>query len=125
MPTILSTHADEQSTYVVTAAFTDENGDAVVPNSIVWSLTDEDGVVVNSREDEAVGSPAASIDIVLKGADLKVTGTADVVRVVTVEATYTSDLGANLPLKGAARFVIDNLVAVSSSSSSSSSSSTS
>ena len=109
MATTLSAAADG-STYIVTAAFTDEADAAVVPDSITWTLTDADGTVVNSREAVAVVTPAASYDIVLAGADLLYSTAAT--RVLTVEATYTSDAGAGLPLKAACRFVVEDLVAV-------------
>ena len=35
------------------------------------------------------------------------------VRVFTVKATYTSDAGSGLPLKGACKFVVEDLVAES------------
>ena len=108
---ILSDHATERSTYVVDVAFRDEDGAAVVPTSAVWTLTDDLGTAINEREDEAI-TPAASVAIVLSGADLAVAGAVAVTRILTVEAVYTSDLGADLPLKQEIRFVIDPLVAV-------------
>ncbi len=69
MPATLTTNAVEKSTYIVTAAFTDEDGDAVTPNAgLVWTLTDMNGVVINSREDVSI-SPDTSVDIVLSGND--------------------------------------------------------
>jgi len=111
--TILDTHAQEESTFVVTVAFEDEDGNAVAPTSANWTLTDEDGTVINNREDVAISSPTSSEDIVLSGDDLAVTETGDAVRVLTVEALYNSALGTGLPLKAEGRFVVDNLVAES------------
>ena len=43
-------NANERSTYVITAAFTDETGAPVTPNNgLVWSLMDPLGTVMNSR----------------------------------------------------------------------------
>ena len=61
--------AIEQSTYVITASFTDETGAAVVPNSVTWTLVNGDGQVVNSRSAVSV-TPASSVTIVLSGDDL-------------------------------------------------------
>lgn len=113
MPTNIDTHATEKSTYIVTAAFTDEDGAAVSPATLTWTLTDSSGSVINSREDVAVSDPGTSEDIVLSGADLGVTETGDVVRIITFEGTYNHvDHGNGLALTGSARFVVDNLKAV-------------
>lgn len=106
----LITHAKDQSTYQVTAAFTDAAGDSVVPSAITWTLTDRDGTVINSREDVAVATPAASIDIVLSGDDLKYSDGAK--RILTIEATYDSDEGSDLPLKQESVIKIDDLINV-------------
>ena len=111
MPTKLTTDAIEEGTYVITAAFTDEDGDAVTPNAgLVWSLTDGQGNVINSRENVAI-TPATSVTIVLTGDDLAI-GTNKTHRVLLVEGTYDSTLGSNLPLKDQATFDICDLVKV-------------
>jgi len=113
MPVTLTTHAVEQSTFVITASFTDEDGNTVTPNAVTWSLTNSSGAIINSREDQEE-APASSIDITLKGDDLALQDgeTVKGVRILTVEATYDSDLGSDLPLKESAQFIVDNLVAV-------------
>lgn len=114
MPATLTTHAKEESTYVITVSFTDEDEVAVIPATIVWTLTNTAGTVVNLRSDVAVAIPAASIDIVLKGNDLQLlTGEVNQgIRTFTVEATYDSALGLGLPLKASVRFIVDNLLVV-------------
>lgn len=107
MPTKLTVDADEESTYVVSAAFTDEDGDSVVPSSVTWTLTDWLGNVVNSRENVTI-TPAASVDIVLSGDDLAI-GTHGINRRVTVRATYNSSAGTGLPLRAECYFQISNL----------------
>jgi hypothetical protein len=114
MPSTLTTLANERSTYVITAAFTDAAGDAVVPNSITWTLTDEAWRVINSRSAVAVAVPAASISIVLSGADLALHDAKDSGgRVLTVEAEYDSTEGSGLPLNDEVRFRIAPLGKVS------------
>jgi len=115
MALTLTTHAIEKSTYVMTASFKDEDGNAVTPTSITWTLTDKNGVVINSKQDVAVITPAASINIVLSGDDLEVLPgeTNNIIRVFAVKAIYDSaTLGNDLPLRGAIQFFLDNLVAV-------------
>lgn len=111
MPTtITSTKAIEQSTFVITCSFTDEDGDAVAPDTLSWSLTDEDGTIINSREDVAVTSPSASEDIVLSGDDLAlVSGHEEDERYLVLEGTYTSDAGTGLPIRDQVKFYVSNL----------------
>jgi len=110
MPTDLTTRAVEESTFIVTATFTDEDDDYVSPNSLTWTLTDGDGNIVNSREDVVVSSPSTSEDFVLTGDDLVVAGSS--VRILTLEADYNSDAGSGLKLKDQVQFFIHNLPAV-------------
>lgn len=106
MPVTLTTHAVEESTYVITVAFTDEDGSTVVPNAITWTLTDPIGNVINNLEDISISPPDSSVTITLKGDDLSLAvgevGLGQ--RVLTIEATYDSSLGSNLPLKDTAHF---------------------
>jgi hypothetical protein len=109
MPIVLSERANEQSTFAVVATFTDEAGDAVTPNNLAWSLLDSAGAVVNSRSAVSI-APAASVTIVLSGADL--VASEGSTRVVLLEGTYDSDLGADLPLRDTVTFEIANLIGV-------------
>lgn len=109
MPTTLTTRATDESTFVITAAFADEDGVAVVPNSASWTLTNDRGGVINGRT-AISATPASSIEIVLSGDDLSYTDGA--YRILTIQATYDSTLGSNLPLNDQVIFAIDNLVIV-------------
>jgi hypothetical protein len=114
MATKLDIKATEESTYIVTAAFTDADDSAVTPTSVTWTLTDTRGNIINTREDVVV-TPASTITIVLTGDDLGMDEIGDEAkRIITVNAVYTSvTYGAGLYLKGAAIFTVKNLVAVS------------
>lgn len=95
MPITTLTDAKENGTYLVTASFTDEAGENVVPQSIIWTLKDSTGAVVNSREDISV-TPAETITILLSGADLYV-GTRKYMRLtLTLTMTYNSSYGMGL-----------------------------
>lgn len=109
MPSILTTTATEQSTYVVSVAFTDETGASVVPSAVAWTLSDVEGNVVNSRSAVSV-TPAASIKIVLSGDDLAVNSTAGNIRKLYIAATYNSSNGIGLLFKDEATINIDELV---------------
>jgi hypothetical protein len=112
MPIALTTKANEESTFGIEISFTDEAGAALTPSSITWTLTDRAGTVVNGREG-VVATPAATITIVLSGADLAL-GTAyeGATRALLIEWVYDSDLGTDLPGKEQIKFQIANLVAV-------------
>lgn len=111
MATELSVDAVEQSTYVVTIAFTDEDGNAVAPDTATWTLTDDEGTVINLRQDVTISSPSATEEVLLTGDDLAITDTYSPRRIFTIEATYTSGtFGAGLPLTGAAQFTVERLV---------------
>jgi len=112
--TVPPSEAIEESTFVITAAFTDEEGDAVAPTAATWTLSDKQGTIINSREDVAISDPTAIENIVLSGDDLAFQDgerkTAK--RVLTVEWTYDSDLGTGLPGKDKYEFKVTDLVVV-------------
>lgn len=108
----LATPVAEQGTAVVDLSFQDEGGNAVIPVSVTWTLTDAAGTVVNSRSQVAL-TPASTVSVVLKGDDLTLGGAyLGTVRKLLVEATYNSTLGSGLPLKEEITFVVEDFVAV-------------
>ena len=114
MPTYLTTRAIEESTYIITATFTDEDDNPVTPNDgMTWTLTDEDGNVINNRSNVAV-TESSSIDIVLSGDDLAYQSEGDSGRrILTLQGTYNSNAGLNLKVKDEAIFNIHNLKNIS------------
>jgi hypothetical protein len=108
MPTTLTTRAVDESTYIVNCAFKDENAAPVIPNVITWTLTNDTGIVINARQDVVIAVPAASVDILLTGMDLDYADGA--ARILTIDATYNSPLGSDLPLRESIRFLIEDLV---------------
>lgn len=112
--TKITVEAVEKSTYIVTCAFTDENGDEVTPKSIAWKLSNDGGTVI-AEGTVAAGDLAASVDILLSGDTLAILAgeTGIVYRRFTIEAVYDSDLGSNLPLKDSCKFILRDLAAVS------------
>lgn len=104
------TVAKDKSSYFVTATFTDENGAAVIPTSIKWSLRSGSGATVNSRSQVTFTPPDDTITIVLSGADLAYSSGAS--RIMTIEALYNSTLGNGLPLNEEFSFDIEDLVGI-------------
>lgn len=114
MPIILNPDENpvEEGTFGLECVFHDELGTVTIPSSsIAWTLTDEFGTAINGRDGVMV-APAGTIDITLFGPDLALPDAEKRTRLITVETTYTSNLGSDLPLKEQARFSIDSLRAV-------------
>ena len=103
-------NVNEKSTKVIPVSFQDEDEAAVTPNSISWTLTNETGTIINSRENVSV-TPASTINIVLSGDDLAI-GDNGMSRRLLVYALYDSAYGSDLSLRAVAKFDINNLVAV-------------
>ncbi len=103
--------ADEGSTLGIVVSFTDDDGNAETPTSANWTLTDENGTVINEREEVAITGLASSKTITLSGDDLDLlageTGET-AIRHFLVQAVYNSDLGNDLPLVKAVAFPIVN-----------------
>lgn len=121
MPTFLDDPEDrvqEKSTAVFTVTLKDEDGVAIQPadiTSLKYSLSDTDGAIINNLNQQEILSPENPQEITLKGDDLQILSgeSGNVLRVLTILATYNSDLGSNIPLKDECRFWVDNLAAVS------------
>jgi len=111
MPQTTTVKPVEQSVCFITVTFTDEDAASVVPDSITWSLSDSNGRIINSRDAVSIVTPAASIDIVLSGADLAI-DSLDLDRHLTIEAIYDSALQANVPSKDELKFTLANLIGV-------------
>ena len=130
MPTFLDDPDDrviEESTALFSMTFTDEEDVTIQASDITslnWTLSDTEGNIINERSAVAIVSPTNPQEILLQGYDLIISGSENEQRVLTIEGTYNSTNGSNLPIKDQVRFWIDNLVAVSSESSESSSSET-
>lgn len=100
MPTRLAEYAVEGSTFAVELAFWDEVGASVSPDTLVWSLYDDEGAVVNSRDGVEISNPSSTETVLLEDDDLR-SPSYDAVfyRHLVVEATYTSStLGSGLAL---------------------------
>lgn len=105
--------AKEKSTYMVIVSFFDEAEAAEDVKTMKWTLTDTGGNIINSREDVVVTDPGSVETIVLSGDDLAIIdATDDGKRLFTVEATYDSTLGNDLPLNGEANFTVVDLTAI-------------
>jgi len=105
----------EKGTIFFVCSFEDEDGNAEIPKTAVWSLTDTDGTVINSRDQVAAGSLASEITIVASGDDLQILSgeTARYVdRCFILEWTYDSDHGNDLPGKEEGQFTLENLTKV-------------
>ena len=112
MTTNLKT-AVEKSSYFPIVSFFDEDVATEDVKTLTWTLTDIFGNIINGRDAVVVANPSSVETVVLSDGDLAVFGDNDrLQRLITFEATYDSDLGNDLPLKGVGEFTIIPLVAI-------------
>ena len=113
MPVTVPEHAREKGTFPLVVTPTYKSGTVsvgFVPGTALWTLSDADGNVINSRSGVTL-TPASSMNIVLQGDDLAITGTVRKIVKLMVEGIYSSDtFGNNLPYTEEATIIIDNLV---------------
>jgi hypothetical protein len=109
----IATAVVEKSTLILAVGFQDENGSGTVASGVVWSLTDEDGNVINSRSDVVASGSGSAMTIVLTGLDtelqaLKADGFSDDgARQLVVKGFYNSPTNGNgLNMTGEFRFVV-------------------
>lgn len=109
----LTEHAEEKSSIVIEATFKDSTGATFTPTSIAYTLTDATGSTTFATG--TVTPPAATVEIMLQGAELALSsgfdGDAEERRLL-VEALYNSGSYSNVPLKDSCIFKIKNLSAV-------------
>ena len=110
MPTTITTQAIEESTYVVTFTFKDEDGVAMTPNSITEKLTDLSGTVINSISRSV--TPASVLTIVYTGDDLTLSEGVGRKRLCTVSGTYDSSYGTSLSYVETAKFEIRDILTI-------------
>lgn len=112
----LSLHMDEGGAYFINIATADRTGAAKVPSTLNWTLTDRTGqIIINSRKEVDIPSPAASEDVVLNDADCAVLSgetLSEIKRLFTVKGTYSSDFGSGLNLRGQCVIILDNYPAL-------------
>ena len=94
----------------------DAPAENVTPNTFLWTLTDANGTVINSREDVAE-STASTVWVLLKGDDLVYFLNGTEKRIITVKGTYNSILGGvvktNVPYTGEFEFKVLNFTNIS------------
>jgi hypothetical protein len=83
----------------------DEEDNTVTPTSIVWSLSDAHGTIINERHN-AVVAPASTVSWRLTAEDLAI-GSTNNIRIITVFALYDSTLGTDNRLRVQAKFPIE------------------
>jgi hypothetical protein len=98
--------AKEEASVFVTAVFKDSAKVLVVPTSIEWTLKDEEGTVINSREDISV-TPASSVTILLKGDDLPCDGALERL-FIYFNVEYTDDVTPNVPIKEKSLIIVSD-----------------
>jgi len=92
----------------LSCTFYDELDATVVPRSIEWTLTDQNGSVIDSASSV---SCATTITILLSGTDLALSNRLLKKRLLFLEWTFNSTLGTDIPDKHEVEFTIQNMVA--------------
>jgi hypothetical protein len=86
---------DQRDTVDFEVSFTDETDTAVIPTSADWTLTDDEGTIINSRHAVAIAVPAVTVHITIGGDDTDLLSSTDsLVRMLYVRWIYNSSLGA-------------------------------
>ena len=110
-PLRVLTYVKQGSTAVFRVQIEDENGNPITPATMVWTLSDDEGNIINAREDVGIG-PGAIVEVVLGDADTQpVVPFGTLRRVLTVRATYDSTLGTGLEIVGDYTFELVRTVA--------------
>lgn len=114
MTTELTDRAQERSTFVMAVDFYEKTSDShvqvpITPTLITWSLLDDDGNIVNEREDEVL-IPGPRATIVLSGNDLVLAGQYPEKRHVVIEGLYDNVFQTDLPFRDQLTFQVENLV---------------
>ena len=116
---------NERGTALVRATFTAEDGTTpATPKTLYTQITDISGNVIEGKKQVTVGL-ASTMYFLLKGGQIPKPPDGNQHVVLTVEYTYDSARGSDLPGTDEYRIPVNDLVAISSSSSSQSSSSSS
>ena len=104
----------EEGSLVISMTFRDEDLSLVKPQTLTWTLTDESGAVVNSKENIAVtGSDLdTTVNVALTGDDLAIIAGVGLLRIFTIKGTYDSTYGTGLNLTDVVKFNISDLKAV-------------
>jgi len=112
MPIHIKQDAREESTRILDVSFFDETDAAVTPGEVHWTLSDENGTVINSR-DAVVMTPDTTVEIVLTGDDLAILSSSDNgKRCLFVHAVYDSVVARGLQLNEEIWFNIAGLLNV-------------
>jgi hypothetical protein len=111
--TIRKPKVPEGGSCVVKCSFDDEDGVAVTPKSIDWTLSDKNGEVINLLDAVPFTSPATSIDVLLEGADLQVLTDErhlpEVARKFLIHYVYDSSIGSDVDQNEQLTFWVENL----------------
>jgi hypothetical protein len=112
MPARITTpQAIERSFYVISVTFQNEDGDEMTPKTMAWTLTDIYGTQMNAGTGTgerdypvSMGSMATVMEFELQGNDLIIPESEPidngvVMRVLTLEGTYDSNRGSDLPFR--------------------------
>ena len=107
MAIIMRTVVDQRDTVDFEVSFEDETNTAVIPTSADWTLTDDEGTIINSRHAVSIAVPAVTVHITIGGDDTDLLSETDsLIRYLYVRWIYNSSLGAGKEGHSQVRFKI-------------------
>lgn len=107
------TKVKERSEITFQMTFAQGDGSALVPKDIKWSLSTDDGTIVNSRRDEDIATPAAVVNVKLWGDDTAlIDGIESVTRAFTIRALYDDAPDIDIEVNNEILFDIDEIINV-------------
>ncbi len=111
-PVKLTTHAKEESAYLIEVTFADFGGTSVVPTSFIYSVTDQSGTAINALSAVVLtaGVIGSTTSILIYGTSLSITNSEDTIRIFTCNGLWDSTYGTSATYTGEAQFIIDNLL---------------
>ena len=107
-PAKLTTHAKEESAYLIEVTFADFGGTSVVPTSFIYSVTDQSGTAINALSAIALtsGVIGTTTSILIYGTSLSITNSEDTIRIFTCNGLWDSTYGTSSTYTGEAQFII-------------------
>ena len=113
----LAFFALEESTAIFSAALFDETGSAVVGSAFAWTLSDDNGNVINGRQNVPIAGSGSAVVVILTGLDTKrqtlqpnSQQVDDLVRCLKITGSYNSaKYGNGVPIVGIYYFGITPL----------------
>ena len=107
---ILDGSATEEGSILIPYTFTNARAAAITPKSATYSITDLAGNVINFQEDLEVSPLTSSVEILLSGDDISISGIKNIYYLCTFKWIYDLDISnPDIEGTGEVKFLIRKL----------------